>query len=107
VRIKNFIIPKVTLIIPPSLYKEKIEKYSYLDDDNLIRTKLVGNTVELIRSNEVSASLTNIGNGYIAKYNSSCSSAQDYYVCLDYAQAEYLYLVLKEALGKNVKRVKE
>ena len=57
--------------------------------------------------NEVDAILTDTQNGYICKFPSFNSVSQDYYVCLDYAQAEYLYLVLKEALGKNVKRVKE
>lgn len=57
--------------------------------------------------NEVDAILTDTQNGYICKFPSYNSVSQDYYVCLDYIQAEYLYLVLKEALGKNVKRVKE
>lgn len=49
-----------------------------------------------------SVELTNTGNGYIAKFPSHSSTTQDYYVCLDYAQAYDLILALsafKQELG--------
>ena len=36
------------------------------------------------------------GNGFIIKFPKWKSTEQDYYVCLDYAQAAYLYEALKE-----------
>jgi len=47
-------------------------------------------------------SLEDTGNGYIAFFPSHSSSYQDYYVCLDYAQAYDLVLALsafKKELG--------
>lgn len=44
----------------------------------------------------------NTGNGYIAHFSSHSSAKQDYYVCLDYAQAHDLILGLsafKKELG--------
>ena len=38
--------------------------------------------------------LKDTGNGYIAKFHSPSSAHQDYYVCLDYAQAYDLYNAL-------------
>lgn len=38
--------------------------------------------------------LTNTGNGYIAKFPAYSSTVQDYYVCLDYSQADALYKAL-------------
>ena len=46
--------------------------------------------------------LANTGNGYIAWFPSHSCMSQDYYVCLDYAQARALVLALsmfKEDLG--------
>ena len=46
--------------------------------------------------------VTNTGNGFIAKFPSHNSVTQDYYVCLDYAQAYDMILGLsafKEDLG--------
>ena len=46
--------------------------------------------------------LENTGNGYIAKFPSHDCTRQDYYVCLDYAQAHDLILALsmfKKELG--------
>lgn len=42
------------------------------------------------------------GNGYIAHFPSFTSTQQDHYVCLDYAQAEYLMQAIAEFLGKEV-----
>jgi hypothetical protein len=44
--------------------------------------------------------LTNTGNGYIAKFYGLGSVQQDYFVCLDYAQAEYLMQGLAMQHGK-------
>jgi hypothetical protein len=49
-----------------------------------------------------SVELTDTGNGYIAKFPSHESTTQDYYVCLDYAQARDIVLGLsafKKELG--------
>ena len=46
--------------------------------------------------------LENTGNGYLAYFPSHSSTQQDYYVCLDYAQAHDLVLALsmfKKELG--------
>ena len=46
--------------------------------------------------------LTDTGNGYIAFFPSNSSTQQDYYICMDYAQARDLVLALsmfKKELG--------
>lgn len=51
---------------------------------------------------KASVVLTNTGNGYIAHFPAHSSTTQDYYVCLDYAQAYDLILALsafKKELG--------
>ena len=51
---------------------------------------------------DVLCSVKDTGNGYIAKFKSHSSCYQDYYVCLDYAQAYDLILGLsafKKELG--------
>jgi len=40
--------------------------------------------------------LTNTGNGFIARFPGNSSVRQDYYVCLDYAQARDLVLALSK-----------
>lgn len=40
--------------------------------------------------------LKDTSNGYIARFHSCSSTRQDHYATLDYAQAEELYLALKE-----------
>ena len=40
------------------------------------------------------------GNGFITKFPSFSSVMQDYYVCLDYAQAADLYKALRKVRGK-------
>jgi hypothetical protein len=50
----------------------------------------------------VHCSIENTGNGYIAYFPATTSTTQDYYVCLDYAQAHDLVLALsmfKKELG--------
>ena len=54
------------------------------------------------RPTETLCHLENTGNGYIAYFPSNCATRQDYYVCLDYAQAHDLILALsafKKELG--------
>ena len=59
--------------------------------------------------------LTNTGNGYIAKFYGLGSVQQDYFVCLDYAQAEYMMQglamqhgkVLVDELSKLVERTEQ
>jgi hypothetical protein len=51
---------------------------------------------------EIAASAHNTGNGYIIRFPAHNCTQQDYYVCLDYAQAYDLILVLsafKKDLG--------
>jgi len=54
------------------------------------------------RPGEALCSVENTGNGYIAFFPSHSVTHQDYYVCLDYAQAYDLILALsafKKELG--------
>lgn len=54
------------------------------------------------RPDSTAVELTNTGNGYIAHFPAHSSTTQDYYVCLDYAQAYDLILALsafKKELG--------
>ena len=51
---------------------------------------------------ETAAVLTDTENGYICKFKSCSSVTQDYYVCLDYSQAQDLYLLLKTVLGDTI-----
>ena len=44
------------------------------------------------------------GNGYIVIFPSYSSCEQDYYICLDYAQADYLYKILGFIRRKNENR---
>lgn len=51
---------------------------------------------------QAAVELTDTGNGYIAKFPGHDSITQDYYVCLDYAQAYDLVLAMsafKRELG--------
>jgi hypothetical protein len=51
---------------------------------------------------EATCEVMNTGNGYIAYFPATSSTTQDYYVCLDYAQAHDLVLGLsmfKKELG--------
>ena len=90
------------------LYRSNSSALSVTSGDNVVTLRdSIGSLGYATDENEVEAILTDTQNGYICKFPSFNSISQDYYVCLDYSQAEYLYLVLKEALGKNVKRVKE
>lgn len=45
------------------------------------------------------AVVTDTGNGYIAHFLSHSSAEQDAYVCLDYAQAHWLWLALSVQFG--------
>lgn len=50
----------------------------------------------------VACYLDDTGNGFIARFPATSSTKQDYYVCLDYAQARDLVLALsafKKTLG--------
>lgn len=67
-----------------------------------------GNTARVVagesyyRTGETLCQLDNTGNGFIAKFPSHRSTHQDYYVCLDYAQAYDLILAFsafKKELG--------
>jgi len=90
------------------LYRSDSSTLAVTSVDNVVTLRdSIGSLGYSTDENEAEAILTDTQNGYICKFPSFNSVNQDYYVCLDYAQAEYLYLVLKEALGKNVKRVKE
>ncbi len=45
--------------------------------------------------------MTDTGNGYICKFPAYSSCYQDNYICLDYDEAEYLYLALKEVIERD------
>jgi hypothetical protein len=51
--------------------------------------------------NEKLATLHNTGNGFIAKFHSFSSMEQPFYVCLDYAQADYLRRLLAESAKED------
>ena len=90
------------------LYRSGSSTLAVTSGDNVVTLRdSIGSLGYTTDENEVEAILTDTQNGYICKFPSFNSVSQDYYVCLDYAQAEYLYLVLKETVGKNIKRVKE
>ena len=90
------------------LYRSGSSTLAVTSGDNVVTLRdSIGSLGYTTDENEVAAILTDTQNGYICKFPSFNSVSQDYYVCLDYAQAEYLYLVLKETVGKNIKRVKE
>jgi len=51
---------------------------------------------------ELRCRVTDTGNGFIARFPGNSSTRQDYYVCLDYAQARDIVLALsafKKELG--------
>jgi len=45
---------------------------------------------------ETRVELTDTGNGFIARFPGNSSVCQDYYVCLDYAQARDIVLALSK-----------
>ena len=57
-------------------------------------TSTVLNGVGYYSPGEAAVVLKNTGNGYIAKFPAHNCTTQDYYVCLDYAQAYDLVLAL-------------
>lgn len=79
----------------------------YVDDvgsvSKVSKEEGVARVVYLNREGPLSvAEVTNTGNGFIARFPAVHSTQQDYYVCLDYAQARDLVLGLaefKETLG--------
>lgn len=46
--------------------------------------------------------LKDTGNGYLARFKSYDSLVQDHYATFDYAQAEELYLALREVFENDV-----
>lgn len=50
---------------------------------------------------ETLCKVTDTGNGYIAKFPAFNSTEQDNYVCLDYAEADYLLQALKLFMEKD------
>jgi hypothetical protein len=82
-----------------SIKTKAINKYGY-NSHSIIADKEEedGNSVfyDHVR-NEKLATLHNTGNGFIAKFYAFSSMEQPFYVCLDYAQADYLRRLLNEA----------
>lgn len=66
------------------------------------KTKVNGSTVKVIAGKNyispgnVLLKVKDTDNGLIAKFPAWRSTEQDYYICLDYAQAAYLYEALRE-----------
>ena len=52
-------------------------------------------------------SLRDTGNGLVSLLHSYRSTEQDHYICLSYAEAEYLYYAIGEALGLRKKKTKK
>lgn len=68
-----------------------------------VTTKVVIQTKDgFVDNNRNLCVVEDTGNGYIAHFPSFTSTQQDHYVCLDYAQAEYLMQAVAELLGKGV-----
>ena len=73
------------------------------------KVKVAGNKIKLIsgegysQTDRVLLKVTETGNGLICKFPSWSSIEQDYYVCLNYAQASYLKKALQhvENLGDD------
>lgn len=73
----------------------------YNTDGIISITKKEGNVVKYESPNPygaVTSSLTDTGNGYIAKFDSKSSTTQDCYICLDYGQTEELMFMLMHAM---------
>ena len=76
-----------------------------LTDETIVRTEDVAKVIAGAGYYNVGRSLcevTNTGNGYIVRFPAHSSTQQDYYVCLDYAQAYDMILGLsafKKELG--------
>jgi hypothetical protein len=51
--------------------------------------------------------LRDTGNGFVSLLHSYSSVEQDHYLCLDYAEAEYLYYAIGEALNLRKKKTKK
>jgi hypothetical protein len=68
-----------------------------------VTTKVVVKTKEgFCEKNKDLCVVEDTGNGYIACFPGFTSTQQDHYVCLDYAQADYLLNALAELFGKQV-----
>lgn len=81
--------------------KKEIDTKVYNTDGIISFTKKEGNVVKYESPNPygaVTSSLTDTGNGYIAKFDSKSSTTQDCYICLDYGQAEELMFMLIHAM---------
>ena len=63
-----------------------------------MKAKRIENEVEVFDgyADVLCLNLENTGNGYIAHFPSNSSCRQDNYVCMDYAEAAYLYAALKK-----------
>lgn len=95
--------------IEPSISENNPKKnISYTVDNTTMYITRKGNKTKLKFGSgysfpdETAAVLTDTENGYICKFKSCSSVTQDYYVCLDYSQAQDLYLLLKTVLGDTI-----
>lgn len=57
---------------------------------------IAGDDYNLEYAGKAVAKMKDTGNGLIIKFPSYNCMNQDNYVCLDYSEAEYMYLILKE-----------
>ena len=97
--------------IEPSVSEDKPKQnISYTVDNTTMYITQKGNKTKLKFGSgysfpdETAAVLTDTENGYICKFKSCSSVTQDYYVCLDYSQAQDLYLLLKTVLGDTINK---
>ena len=95
-------------IVPDTAKDEPKQNTSYTIDGLTMNIKQKGNKTKLKFGNgysypgETAATLTDTGNGYICKFKSQSITTQDSYVCLDYSQANDLYLLLKTVLAETI-----
>jgi len=65
------------------------------------KLKIKGDTIKLIAGSKYSqpgntlAKVTDTGNGFVCKFPAWTCIQQDNYVCLSYAEAAYLFKILK------------
>ena len=97
-------------IVPSEPEDKPKHKISYTVDNATMDITQKGNKTKLKFGSgysfpdETAAVLTDTENGYICKFKSCSSVTQDYYVCLDYSQAQDLYLLLKTVLGDTINK---
>jgi hypothetical protein len=72
-------------------------KHKVVQNGNITKVKAAGGYCPHVG---LLCKIKDTGNGFIVKFPSYSSVEQDNYICLDYAEAEYLYEGLKPIVEK-------